>query len=195
MFKLVARHLHGHAVAYLALFVALGGTSYAASRLPSNSVGTAQLRPGAVLAQDIGRQPAVKALTPEPTQPIGDGTFTAVRLEQEEFDIGAMHDPDQPTRIVARRSGTYVVQATAIFSGGTCGGPPRVVLIQRRLRNGGLATVDHTNSGTMCNEPTRTHAGAVVRMRANEYLELMVLQLSSPQVNVGGSMSAAYVGG
>jgi hypothetical protein len=32
-----------HPVAYLALFIALGGTSYAATQLPANSVGTDQL--------------------------------------------------------------------------------------------------------------------------------------------------------
>ena len=32
-----------HPVAYLALFIALGGTSYAATQLPTNSVGTDQL--------------------------------------------------------------------------------------------------------------------------------------------------------
>jgi hypothetical protein len=195
MFTLLANNLRRHAVAYLALFVALGGTSYAVSSLPPNSVGTAQLRPGAVLAQDVGRLPAVKAFTAEPEQQVADGTFAAVQLKQEEFDIGGMHDPAQDTRIVARRSGTYVVQATGVFSGGVCGGPPRVVLIQKHLRSGGLATVDHTNSGTLCSEPTRLHAGAVVRMRANEYLELVVSQRSSPQVSVAGAMSAAYVGG
>ena len=195
MFKPAATHARRHAVAYLALFVALGGTSYAATQLPANSVGTAQLRPGAVLAQDVGRLPAVKAVTPESKQEIGDGTFAAVRLEREEFDIGGMHSSEEPTRIVAPRSGTYVVQATAQFEGGTCGGPPRIALIQRRLRSGGLVTVDHTSSGTMCNEPTRVHAGSVVRLRANDSLELVVLQRSSPKVNVGGWMSAAYVGG
>jgi hypothetical protein len=40
-------------VATLALGVALGGTSYAAMRIPANSVGTAQLRNGAVTAAKI----------------------------------------------------------------------------------------------------------------------------------------------
>lgn len=39
---------HGTLVAYLALFVALGGSAYAAANLPANSVGTRQLRNGAV---------------------------------------------------------------------------------------------------------------------------------------------------
>ncbi len=38
------RHVRQNAVAYLALFVALGGTSYAAVNLPNNSVGSSQLR-------------------------------------------------------------------------------------------------------------------------------------------------------
>ena len=40
----IVSHLRGNAVAYLALFVALGGTSFAAANLPTNSVGTRQLR-------------------------------------------------------------------------------------------------------------------------------------------------------
>jgi hypothetical protein len=42
--RTAARHVRTNAVAYLALFVALGGTSYAAVSLPSNSVGNRQLR-------------------------------------------------------------------------------------------------------------------------------------------------------
>jgi hypothetical protein len=40
----VLNHARNNLVAYLALFVALGGTSYAAVRLPANSVGSRQLK-------------------------------------------------------------------------------------------------------------------------------------------------------
>ncbi len=40
-------------VACLALLVALGGTGYAASKLPANSVGTAQLQPNAVTSAKV----------------------------------------------------------------------------------------------------------------------------------------------
>jgi len=40
----LARHIKGNAVAYLALFVALGGTGYAAVELPPGSVGASQIR-------------------------------------------------------------------------------------------------------------------------------------------------------
>jgi hypothetical protein len=40
----VINHLRGNVVAYVALFVALGGTSYAAVHLPAGSVGNRQLK-------------------------------------------------------------------------------------------------------------------------------------------------------
>jgi hypothetical protein len=40
----IAMHLKHHIVGYVALFVALGGTSYAAASLPPDSVGGAQFR-------------------------------------------------------------------------------------------------------------------------------------------------------
>ena len=44
----ILRHLRSQAVAYLALFIAMGGTGYAAIRLPSGSVGTGALKNHAV---------------------------------------------------------------------------------------------------------------------------------------------------
>jgi hypothetical protein len=49
------RYLRRHHLALLALFAALGGTSYAALSLPPNSVGTKQIRNGGVRRADIGR--------------------------------------------------------------------------------------------------------------------------------------------
>src|SRR5579862_7896747 len=46
--KRALAHLRSNAVAYAALFVALGGTSYAALNRPAGSVGTVQLKNGAV---------------------------------------------------------------------------------------------------------------------------------------------------
>src|SRR5919199_5696718 len=46
-------HLRRNVVAYLALFAAVGGTSYAAVRLPRNSVGRSQLRKNAVTSAKV----------------------------------------------------------------------------------------------------------------------------------------------
>jgi hypothetical protein len=44
---------HTTVVAYLALFVALGGTSYAAVKLPKNSVGSSQIKKNAVSSSKV----------------------------------------------------------------------------------------------------------------------------------------------
>jgi len=49
----VLRHIRRNVVAYAALFIALGGSSYAAIKLPANSVGNRQLKKGAVTASKV----------------------------------------------------------------------------------------------------------------------------------------------
>lgn len=49
----ILSHLRSNVVGYVAMFIALGGTSYAALSLPKNSVGTAQLRNGAVTGAKV----------------------------------------------------------------------------------------------------------------------------------------------
>jgi hypothetical protein len=54
MTKLLSQ-LRSNAIAYAALFVALGGTSYAATNLPAGSVGSKQLRNGSVTAAKLAK--------------------------------------------------------------------------------------------------------------------------------------------
>jgi hypothetical protein len=51
--KRLIGHLRSNAIAYVALFVALGGTSYAALKIPKNSVGTKQLKSNAVTGPKV----------------------------------------------------------------------------------------------------------------------------------------------
>jgi hypothetical protein len=63
----VIAYLRRHHIGIIALFVALGGTSYAATQLPDNSVGTRQIRPGSVTPAKLA--PGLDALlhkTPAP---------------------------------------------------------------------------------------------------------------------------------
>jgi hypothetical protein len=76
---MLGSHLRRHAVAYLALFVALGGTSYAATALPKNSVGTKQIRNNAVTGAKVKNNslsqndlsPAARAALKGATGPAG----------------------------------------------------------------------------------------------------------------------------
>jgi hypothetical protein len=44
MRRTLSSHIRANAIAYLALFVALGGTGYAATQLPAGSVGASQIK-------------------------------------------------------------------------------------------------------------------------------------------------------
>jgi hypothetical protein len=53
MLNRFTRHVRQQLVGYIALFTALGGVSYAAVKLPANSVGTKQLKNGAVTGRKV----------------------------------------------------------------------------------------------------------------------------------------------
>jgi hypothetical protein len=54
--KRILAFLRQNAIALLALFIALGGASYAAVKVPAHSVGTRQLRNGSVTAKKLAKQ-------------------------------------------------------------------------------------------------------------------------------------------
>lgn len=60
MSRLRSRITYANVTATMALFIALGGTSYAVSQLPRNSVGARQVRAGAIGASEI-RSRAVRS--------------------------------------------------------------------------------------------------------------------------------------
>jgi len=97
-------------VSLIALFVALGGTSYAAvTSLPANSVGTAQLKNGAVTAPKI----ASSALRPYVRY---GGTLPSGKTEVGEWGFGTKADATAGTE--ARPVFTFPVPlASAVASG------------------------------------------------------------------------------
>lgn len=57
----VGRHVRQQFVGYIALFIALGGVSYAAVALPKNSIRSKQIAPGAVKRSDLGKNAVTSA--------------------------------------------------------------------------------------------------------------------------------------
>ena len=69
-------YLRRHHIGLLALFIALGGTSYAAAKLPRNSVGSQQIRSGAVTQSKLEksvRAKLSKTTVPGPAGATGAG--------------------------------------------------------------------------------------------------------------------------
>jgi hypothetical protein len=82
----MVKHVKRNAIAYVALFVALGGTSYAAVRLPAGSVGTKELHSGAVTRAKLHRN-AVTSLT------VRNHVLKAVDFAPGQLKAGPKGDP------------------------------------------------------------------------------------------------------
>jgi hypothetical protein len=61
MISRLLKHMRSSVVAYLALFLSLGGTSYAVVTLPAGSVGTQQLRDAAVSSRKLANRSVTSA--------------------------------------------------------------------------------------------------------------------------------------
>jgi hypothetical protein len=77
----IAGYARRHHIGLVALFIALGGTSYAAT-LPRNSVGTGQIKPRAVRASDV----AARAVT---SIKVRDGSLLARDFRADQLPAGA----------------------------------------------------------------------------------------------------------
>lgn len=80
----ITRHLRANAIAYLALFVALGWTgAYAAQKVAKNTVKSKQIKDGQVKSQDLANGAVIAAkLAPGAVTPpaIEDGSITGAKL-------------------------------------------------------------------------------------------------------------------
>jgi hypothetical protein len=83
-------YLKRHHIAFLALFITLGGTSYAATQLPRNSVGSTQIRAGAVTESKLSKGARTKLNRKGATGPRGaTGATGATGAAGAKGDTGA----------------------------------------------------------------------------------------------------------
>jgi hypothetical protein len=110
------RLTYANAMATIAVFVALGGASYAATQLPRHSVGAAQLKPDAVTAAKI----SAGALTAAGSWDASTYSMKKAILNNSPFELttdSVFCDPGDPEigggfvgadpRVVARVEGSY----------------------------------------------------------------------------------------
>ena len=90
------RFLTRNAVGLVAIFIALSGSAYAITRLPANSVGTRQLRDGAV----TGKKTAKHSLTGDNIRSATPGT-----VPDADHATTADHAKGAPTPMLARITG------------------------------------------------------------------------------------------
>jgi hypothetical protein len=115
MSRRLRRPRHATAVAYLALFVALGGASYAATTLPAGSVGTKQIRAHAVTLSKIA--PSAQQALQGQTGPRG-GLSGATGLGAVKLHVDSTTASGFGT-LTLGHVGAWTVKASCSVSAGT----------------------------------------------------------------------------
>ena len=119
---------YANVTATIALIVALGGTSYAAIKLPKNSVTSATVKDRSLLKKDFktGQLPAGKTGKQGPPGPAGGagaagGAGTGVGLfnRTEAVENLVPGGADQPIQSLALPAGSWVVTAKFVAENGT----------------------------------------------------------------------------
>lgn len=122
------RLTYANVTATIALFIALGGSSYAALSLPRNSVGATQIRAGAVRSADVkNRSLRLADLSPQarsalrgqqgPVGPVGPAGAPAARHFAAVSATGALLRGNATSGGSAGGTGTYVVGFAERVSG------------------------------------------------------------------------------
>jgi hypothetical protein len=102
------QHLRRNLVAYLALLVALSGTSYAATKLPANSVGSKQIINRSVQKVDLNKKTVVALRGQRGPR----GLQGQQGVKGDKGDIGAKGDPGTP----ATKLFVYITYSGALSS-------------------------------------------------------------------------------
>jgi hypothetical protein len=113
---------YANVVASMALFIALGGASYAAIVLPANSVGPRQLQAGAVHSRALAFPLGAASVTDQKVEEIGNGACNGPLFPGEPTPpcvALARHysaPPGHEVRISVRSAGSLLISAVAGLS-------------------------------------------------------------------------------
>jgi hypothetical protein len=120
--RMTNRLTYANVVASMALFIALGGASYAAIALPVNSVGPSQLRTGAVHTRALGFPLGAASVTDQKVEDIGNGACNGPLFPGEpappcvppprHYSAQRAHE----LRISVRSAGSLLISAVAGLS-------------------------------------------------------------------------------
>jgi hypothetical protein len=150
--KRISRHLtYANVIGSLALFIALGGASYAAVALPSNSVGTKQLKKTAVTASKIKRNAVSSAKVKDGSLQRGDfASGTLLQGPQGPQGLqGPKGDPGQ-NGAPGQQGAPGTARAFAVVDPTNCTGPA-VICPLAQAKN--ILEARRVNPGQYCVKP------------------------------------------
>ena len=154
-------HLKRNAIAYLALFVALGGTSYAAAKLPRNSVGSPQIKKNAVTSSKVKNGALTRADFRSgqlPAGPKGDRGDTGAKGDKGDTGAPGQNGVDGAP---GSAKAYAIVGPVCAGADGACGGV---------FRAKGVESVKRTGTGTYCVRVPGADPGSDVAIVSVEFL-------------------------
>jgi hypothetical protein len=150
--RVTQRFTYSNVIASLALFVALGGASYAAVALPANSVGTKQLKKNAVTASKLKTDAVSSAKVKDGSLQRGDfASGTLLQGPQGPQGVqGAKGDPGQ-NGAPGQQGAPGTARAFAFVDPFSCAGPTGPCNVSKAKNVIGARRV---NTGSYCVEVT-----------------------------------------
>lgn len=170
-------------IALIALFVALGGTTYAATSLPRNSVGTAQLKRGAVTRNKISTK-TIRTLKGD-RGPRGLQGIQGLQGDTGERGPSDAYTEPSPFAAFQVPAGTYLIVARIAESGAT--GLVSQSCQINELTNGTPTTLD---SDTVSSSTSSGTTDVVNPLQATAtFTSATTLELGCATSSAGGTVS------
>jgi hypothetical protein len=154
--KFAGRITSAHVIALIALFVAIGGASYAALKIPNNSVGAKQLKKNAVTSKKVRNRSLKKidfAKNQLPKGPRGTEGPQGQQGTQGTPGAGGVTGPTGPQGPTASAGGSNpnpvpltTVPATAVSSSPLTVTIPSRLVASGQVQNGSLGGANHSFS-------------------------------------------------
>ena len=167
-------------VACVALFVALGGTSYAAATLAANSVGTRQLKNGAVTATKVGRLPGARVKDTQTTT-VNTGVTAVLQWDSADFNVGGMYKSSAKDRLTARVPGRYLIIASVRWPSNVSGRRALALSLNGTTNEIGLSNVGPYASTTLDAQQT---VECVYRLKAGDFVQVWAAQDSGSPLDL-----------
>jgi hypothetical protein len=179
----LVRHARANAIAYVALFAALGGTAYAADTIGSSdiineSILSQDIKNGEVMTSDLGGKVPSTSVFSMVAEPTSSGTDRFLHAGNEIFDTANLHDSASTTQsLVAPLRGTYAISATVEWDPKS-GGYRRTSI---EGPNGPLAST--TGPALPAPSATSQNVSGIERLSAGQSVRVKVAQASGGNLN------------
>ena len=191
MLRNVGRYIHQHHLALIALFVALGGSAYAASKIgpndiAKNAVRSKHIKNGQVSTRDLARSiPAVR-VTRTSDQTIPNGPLTPLVWNSERYDTARMHsNTTNNSRVKAPVTGIYNITLEVAWSPFDSDGFRYIDLERNGNTEIAISEVDPPPAG---DQSVTTQA----RLRRGDFIVAFAQQNSGGSLNISKPTTHEY---